>query len=404
MTKWIPLSALLVIFASQATEHRVRGLLDLRFSVSDSIESYVNGGYGKFRFNDGNQLSLAQGTLIYNADWENNLSVHIVANAYMDNINDAIGLTEAYLQYKRLPSPQGFRFQLKAGMIYPKVSMENITTGWSSPYTLSYSTINSWIGEEVRHNGFEASLTRLGKISGHKHDITVSAALFQGNDPTGAMLAWHGWVQSSRQSLRHEKLPLPELEPRFVPDASDPFLELDNRTGYHLSANWRWHSKARLLAGYYDNNADPTVVENGQWAWETRFAHLGVKWQFTDNLELIAQYLQGDTLMKSGRSGNDLVYNDYHSAYVMLSKKWRQQRLTVRIEEFSVTDNDEINADNNQENGEAATINYSYRLGKHWWMQIEYNWIHSDRPSRIYQGASRRLTEQQGQFAVRYFF
>ena len=42
------------------------------------------------------------------------------------------------------------------------MSLENRASGWESPYTLSYSAINSWLATEVRTLGVEAQLEWLG--------------------------------------------------------------------------------------------------------------------------------------------------------------------------------------------------------------------------------------------------
>jgi len=283
--------------------------------------------------------------------------------------------------------------------MYPKVSMTNILTGWASPYTLTFSTINSWLAEEFRHQGLDFSVSRLGRFSGQAFDVEIAVAVFQANDPAGAALSWHGWTMSSRQTLRQENLELPNSQLPFVPDNSNVFLELDHRTGYHVNTQWTWHHRAKVLVGYYDNRADPNVERNVQYGWETRFYHLGIKWQLADGLELVSQYLQGDTLMAT-----DVVKNDYDSVFLLLSKKVNRHRLSGRVEHFSVTDNDFISFDNNEEEGDAITLNYSYRMNKNWFVHAEYNWMDSDRPSRVERDHSPRLIERQWQFAVRYFF
>lgn len=396
----LPLSPVQALVIDQS----ITGLVDLRYSFIDGISSYTDGNYGKFQFDDGDQLPLAQAALSYKAEFNSRLSAHLIGNGYAGTQYDGFGLTEAYLQYRGLPSQQGLRVEARAGFIYPRVSVENVLTAWSSPYTLDYSSLNSWLAEEVRHQGIEVSIKKLGKFVGNKQDFSAGLAVFRDNDPTGAMLAWHGWVISSRQSLRHETLPLPRLQPGFVPDASDPFLELDDRLGYHAWLQWDRQGSSKVLLGYYDNNADPEIAEDLQWAWTTRFTHLGIKWKLAANLDLLAQYLHGSTLMQSTRSGQDLVYNYYHSAFVMLSKKLGKHRFTTRLEEFAVTDEDDISSDNNNEYGKALTLSYAYRLGKHWFLHSEFTAIRSWRPSRVLYQESESLTERQTQLALRYFF
>lgn len=392
-----------------AAEHKFSGIVDIRASYTDGIDTYVDGGLGKFRFDQGSQLSIAQAGVSYELDWDNPLSAQITANGYLDGVNDNLGITEAFINYRGLPFENGLRLQAKFGLMYPNISLENIATAWSSPYTLSYSAINSWLGEEFRHIGAEFSVERLGKISNSPHDFALSATLFQHNDTAGAMLAWHGWTNSSRQTLLQETLPLsnmPSLQNGTLTkqaQASDPFIELDNRFGYHAKGQWRYKGKGELSIGYYDNNANTRVVEKGQYAWLTRFIHIDNKWHLPYNILLLAQYMHGDTLMQSP-DGRDIVDNQYQAAYLLLSRRWQQHRLSVRLEKFDVTDNDATADDNNNERGYAVTASYQYRLTKGWYLQAEYNRIDSIRAARVEQGLPYDLIEQQWQLASRWYF
>ncbi|MEC4724704.1 hypothetical protein HWQ46_03975 [Shewanella sp. D64] len=402
---------MLCLFSSitMAVEHKVSGIVDVRASYTDGITSYVDAGLGKFRFNPDGQVSLAQGGLSYQIDWENPLSAHVVANAYWDGVRDNIGLTEAYLKYKGLPWSNGLRLSVKLGILYPDISMENIATAWSSPYTLTYSNINSWIGEEVRHIGGQFSLEHLGKFSDSSHDFKLVAELFQNNDTTGAMLSWHGWTNSSRQTLWQEKLPLsalPSLDGGSLTDQakeSDPFLELDDHLGYHVKAQWRLQSLGRVELGYYDNDVDTSVVKEGQYTWLTQFGHIGTKWRLPYHIELIAQYIKGDTSMHSP-SGSKVVDNGYESGFILLSHRWQRHRVSFRFEHFNVTDNDLTLDDDNREQGKAVTLSYGYQLRKGWFLQAEYNRIDSTRPARQAQGYDKDLIEEQWQLASRYYF
>ena len=95
-----------------AIEHEFKGLIDARLvSVSDESTSYIEGGYGKYNNSADTQLTLSQLGLQYTAKWENNINVHVVANAYLDGINNGIGLTEAFISYKSLPNQTGWRIK-----------------------------------------------------------------------------------------------------------------------------------------------------------------------------------------------------------------------------------------------------------------------------------------------------
>jgi len=405
-----------VIFSTQglSAEYKLHGVIDIRASTTDSLPSYLAGGQGKLSLSDGEQLSLAQTGVELTVLWDSGLSAHTVVNAYIDDEDSAVGLTEGYFKYRGLPNDSGFRFQSRLGIFYPEISLENNAYAWASSNTLNSSSLNTWIGEEIRVLGSEFKLTRLGKFTNSPYDWSLSATAFINNDPAGALIAWHGWTSSSRQTLWTESRAFPWLKAQNPGGSlegqakkSDPFLELDNKVGFHLHSKWKLRGKGELSFGYYDNNATPYEQENGQYGWRTRFYHAGMRWKLNKTLSVTAQYLQGDTLMQSHYK-QDIVNNDYKNTFVSLTKKWptqgAPQRTTFRIEHFSVDDNDNTLDDNNNENGKSFSLNHSYNITKQWFLSAEFTWIDSKRPARAYHYQPINLIEKQLQFAARYFF
>ncbi len=400
-----------ISFASLAVEQSIKGLADLRIGYVDSdakADTYLKGDYGKFSSNQGLSVSIAQLALQYQVNWENNISGRIVINGFSNDASTNLGLTEAFLQYKSLPTARGWRYRVKAGLFYPKISMENIATGWSSPYTLTSSAINSWIGEELRHTGASLSIEKLGKFSGTTNNFMVDLSIFQNNDTAGAMLAWHGWTLSSRQTLLQEKLKVqnfPARENMLSAQAShsDPFIELDHRWGTHLVGQWDNGNNVKLNLGYYDNSAKRGLLENGQYTWTTEFFHLGFKLKLKKNLELISQYMKGSTLMTS-QLLESVVDNDFDSVFLMLRHRFKAHHLALRLEHFDVDDVDNTPDDNNDESGKALTLSYRYQLNSSNFIVSEFNWIDSTRPSRAYEASKINLIEKQWQIGYRYYF
>lgn len=393
-----------------AVEYKWHGVVDIRATSTDSIKSYLDGGYGKLGNSDGNSISLAQFGSELIVEWDSGISAHLVTNAYADEIESTIGITEGFFKYRSLPNSHGYRWQTRLGIFYPEISLENNAFAWASRNTLSSSSINTWIGEEIRVLGSEFSLTRLGKFHDQAFDISISGTAFINNDPAGSLLSWHGWNVSSRQTLWTESRVFPQFPARMPgydlhaqAEKSDPFLELDNDIGFHFNTKVKFHRQGQISFGYYNNNGTPYVVKNGQYAWRTRFSHVGIRWRLPQSFEISGQFLTGDTLMQSGAKVG-IVNNDYKSAYIALTKRVNKHRVTARIEEFSVTDNDDTRGDNNNEYGQAATVNYTYRYSKPWFISIEYNWVDSRRPSRMYSNEALNLTERQWQLSSRYFF
>lgn len=395
---------------ANSAETKLRGIVDVRASYTDSIDSYVHGGYGKFSANDGSQVSLAQLGVDFSIDWDSGLSAHGVVNGYADSNETEFGFTEAFIKYKSLPTENGYRWENKFGIFYPEISYENEAIAWSSRYTLNSSAINTWLAEEVRVLGNQFSLTRLGRFHDASYDLHFSATVFRNNDPAGALLSWHGWTVSQRQSLWGERRKLPDIEalrPGNVLEsqakASEPFLEIDKRLGFHSRVAISFHRQGEFSLGYYDNNAKPYKVIDGQYAWKTRFVHAGLKWKLPSDFSMIAQYLQGDTLMQSPDQV-DMVNNDYNSGFVLLSKKINTYRASLRLEKFNVTDNDLTPSDDNDEKGKSATFNVSKQINRHWFLSAEYLWLESKRLSRQYVAQPINLTEKQLQLAARYYF
>lgn len=414
MFRKIGLISLIYIFfvckAVSGAEIKYRGIIDIRASHTDSIDSYLHGGYGKFSANNGSQLSLAQLGLDLSISWDNGLSTHVVGNGFSDSDESKYGFTEAFVKYKSLPNENGYRWQNKFGIFYPDISYENQVTAWSSRHTLNSSAINTWLAEEVRFIGNEISLTRLGRFNDAPYDLHFSITAFKNNDPVGALLSWHGWTISQRQTLWDEKRTLPNFEALRPGNAlasqakqSDPFTEIDQRIGFHAKGAISFHQQGEFSLGYYHNNAQPYKVDDGQYAWKTRFVHAGLKWKLPSEFNLIAQYLIGDTLMQSPQRV-DMVNNDYHSGFVLLSKKINTYQTSVRLEEFSVTDNDSTPGDDNSEYGKSATINITKRFNRQWFLSAEYIWINSRRVARGYVDEPVKLIEEQLQLAARYYF
>lgn len=391
-------------------ETTFHGVIDLRATVTDSLASYTQSGYGKFALDDGEALSLSQAGGELLLAWDSGISAHVVANAYKNDGDFKIGLTEAYLKYSGIPNASGYRWKSKLGIFYPRISLENNAYAWASKNTLNSSSMNTWIGEEIRVLGNEITLTRLGKFTKNPFDLSLTISAFVNNDPSGSMLSWHGWTISNKQTLWTEKIQLPYFKARMKGydlytqnSNSDPFLELDDRVGGHVRAEIKFHKKGAFSAGYYNNNGKPYIVENGQYAWRTRFTHIDLTWLLPQGVVLTSQLLHGDTLMQS-HERKDVVNNDYTNGYIALTKRIKAHRVTTRVEKFNVKDNDQTRGDNNTEQGKAFTLNYTYRLSKPWFLSTEFTWIDSHRPARMYTNNLIDLTEKQLALAARYFY
>ncbi len=405
------INALLFSFTSRSVEFDISGVVDFRVTANDTIQSFRDGGYGKFDLSNNDSLSLSQAGVQFITSFDNGFSAHLIFNAYSNKDKTKAGLTEGFIKYKSLPNKHGYRWQTKLGIFYPDFSIENHGLAWSSPNTLNSSSINTWLGEEIRVLGNEYKIVRLGKFHNNNYDISLSGAAFINNDPAGTLLAWHGWTSGNRQTLWTEKVllpPLPIIQPggqlaTTQSQVADPFFEVDNVLGAYLKSEIKWHRKGAISVAAYTNSAKPYEVKEQQYGWKTEFLHVSARWLFDNGLLVSSQYINGTTVMQDANR-EDVVNSDFRSGFVSLSKRFASHKVTMRLEEFSVVDNDITPFDDNSEYGKSGTLNYTYRLNKSWFLSSEYTWIKSRRAARAYTGDSIHLTEQQLQLAARYFF
>lgn len=365
--RWLGLALVLVgaAVARAQAEGSLTALVDLRLVAADSEYAWLSGGLDKQRYDDDEDgLRLGAALVEARARFHPTLSGHLTLAAY-DDLGAAIDATEAYLQFAPVPR-SAVRFQARIGAFYPPVSLENSGPAWTSPYTLSFSAIDSWLGEELRTVGAEVQLADMGAFRGSANDFSLTGAVFRFNDPAGALLAWRGWALHDRQTGLFERLPLAPL-PVFLPGGDyypvqaqydDPFVELDGRNGWYGAAEWKRLDRSRLRFLHYDNRGDPTVVSGGQWVWRTRFDHLGWQLRLGPHFELLVQGMQGDTRM-DGYEG-PLVDNRFWALYGLGSYVHGAQRATLRYDRFGVIDDDTTLGDLNAEQGCAWTAAYFY--------------------------------------------
>ncbi len=106
---------------------------------------------------------VGQGVVKFSDD----LSVLVVARADEEDVR-GIDALEAYAAWH--PASDGpLNWSVKAGAFFPTISLENDDLGWTSPYTLTPSAINSWIGDELRTIGSEAIFAGTAAMPEHLH-------------------------------------------------------------------------------------------------------------------------------------------------------------------------------------------------------------------------------------------
>ena len=393
-----------------ATSHVDWGL-DIALIDSSGHPSWLEGSGGKLRFdpdNDGLQFSRA--FIDYRTRLANTLSGHVVSEIYADDFGPAVDLTEAYLEWRPMTATAN-RYRLKLGAFYPRISLENTAPGWGSVYTISPSAINTWVGEELRSVGAEFSVSRRPQSLGGAHTFTLNAAIFEGNDPAGGLIAWKGWSLHDRQSRFNDEVPLPPI-PRIQPgqwwDEQDPFitplLEIDEDPGYYVNVEWRYGNRFLLRAMHYDNLADPMGLEDRQFAWWTWFDHVALQATLPGDIGLLAQWMEGWTAWGRYRDGVYSVDTDFMSSYLLLTRAFDRHRVTVRYDHFELTENDSTPLDENSERGHAWTLAYQLEATDKVTLALEWLEIFTERPAWAYFGLSQRKSETQLQLVLKLRF
>src|SRR5471032_2204810 len=203
----LALLAVLIAFATNARafditdDLTITGYADLRAVAPTDQTSWLKGGLGKFRY--GNNQNVG-GEGVAQADLKLGDRVHAVtmlrAEPQTPGVVDAL---ETYLRYDDSDGGD-FAWSVKGGAFFPTISLENDDLGWTSPYTLTPSAINRWIGNGLRTIGSEGTLrwkSGLGTIS------LIGAALCC-NDESGTLMASQGWTMDDRPTGLLERVRL----------------------------------------------------------------------------------------------------------------------------------------------------------------------------------------------------
>jgi hypothetical protein len=374
--------------------------LDGRLVSSNAVPSYTQGGISGVRFDeDQSGLRLGRARFALTESLGELWSVHLDASAWGDHDRIPVGLTEAFLQFRPYPFG-GYRLRVKAGAFYPPISLENRAAGWESPYTLSYSAIDSWLAIEVRTLGVEAQLDWLGTRQGNDFDIGLTAGAFAWNEGAGTFIATDGFTLTDRQTPYGGRVGLPD-DP--VLRNFEPFRQLDGRVGAYGGLELRWLDRLVVRALRYDNRADPAALDYASDAipWETSFTSFGARYESGDGWTAIAQYLKGDTTIAPGGFVLDWPFR---AEYALLARTFGHHTLSVRYDSFEV-DTGANAAGEGGEIGHAWTAAYVFTPDEHWRVTLEYLRVSSNSYERADAfNLPAFAGETQLQLAVRYAF
>lgn len=361
------------------------GVLDLRLSTADGETSWIDNGLGKARFGQGRRgIRIGEAALVWNPRFSDNLTAVVVAEG-QDGQDHVVGLGEAYLAY-RSPPNAALRLSGRAGVFYPPISLEHDGLDWTVPDTITPSAINSWVAEETKVMGLEA--TARGVAFGQR--VSVTAGGFTHGDTAGTLLTFRGWALHDLKSPATGRFPLPPLTSfmtRRQAAHTTPLREIDGQVGFYGRVEWRPDPRLTVDLFGYDNKGDRVSVEDWEWSWETRFWNLGARLNMAD-FEAKAQIMRGETLMGYSNANGVWVDAGFEAAYVSLTRALGSGGLTVRLDQFSVSDRTNKAVDNNAERGWSALAAYRWDVKPSTQLVFEVLATDSRRPDRTRFGLS----------------
>jgi len=381
--------------------------------LSTPFTTWLDEGEGKLRFDeDDGPIEFSRAFLEYRGRLTSTLALRGALN-FQDTKDRPVDLTEAYLEWRPVPRTP-WRVRSRLGAFYPKLSLENVAAGWSSPYGLSASAINTWIGEELRTVGAELRVSRVLTQLPRAPELAVEGAMFYGNDPTGALLNWRGWSLHDRQTGLTSSLPLPEIpaiEPwEPVPDHArglEPFEEIDHDPGFYAAVEWRMGESFRLKYFHYDNHGDPTALDGLDYAWQTRFDHLGLQFTLPGAIGVIGQWMDGITRMGPDLGPWHVWDSGFDARFVMLTRAFGRHRLSARYDDFDVQPYNDPDKYTNRDDGYAWTASWLYEWSDHLRLGAEYVAIatehcETDQCAWVFNGLPRTSRQNQLQLSLRW--
>ena len=404
------LAGMLLLGTARAAEQSVELSLDLRLvDTATAQASFLYNGGGKLRFDDAHDgLRLGSLRLGYRGHFADTWHLYADAYAYGDHDVHAIDLTELHLDWRPVPG-SALRHTVKLGAFYPAISLEHRMRGWRSPYSLTPSAINGWVGEELRTIGVEYDLEWLGQQRGRAWNLGLDAAAFGWNDPAGVIVARRGWAFSDRQTTLFGRLGQPGSGSPFGPGhgPSDGrvlfYRDLDHRAGYYAGFSADRHGILEVRALHYDNRADPTrqAPEINDGAWDTVFNSIGLRW--TPDAHWTAQWqrLQGHTTINAGGAPIASTWA-FAADYWLASVQAGRHRLTARTDRFWMQQRTSSFFFYNHDDGHALLLAWSFEINPRLSVIAESLRVGSTLEFRRLIGAPEDAVERQHQLGLRF--
>jgi len=393
----------LAISTIASAEILTSGYIELGANATNAPPAWNTGGTGALGKGRG---GVGEARIGFEFKSDSRLSAHlsVLGRASSEHdLGEKVGLLDAYFDYGDLAQDN---FRIRTGLAFSGSSFENVEDFWQTPYSLSLSALNSWIGEEFRPLGVTAT-RRFTQESGASLDL--STTVYVGNDTSAAILAWRGFAAHDRLSVFGEALPLlalPSLRDSGGfnlqrNDGSQPFgRDLDGRPGFALRGRQNFVSGAHVNLYFTDNRGDRELYGD-EYAWHTRFGIIGSNQPVGDDWTVLGEWMRGRTDMGFGPGPN--VSFDFDAAYLAVSRSVGLLTITGRAEAFHINELDRSAGERNTQNGAGATIAVLRNSGE-WRLGFEAQYFDISRPGNVeFDGPIQQGGTQVRVLARRYF-
>lgn len=385
----------------RAQEFGANTVIDFGTVFPSEQRSVTDGGLGKLEYGYGGQTPLAIGQALADlrAEPTDSLGAFATVRAAPDQ-HAPLDVLEAYTRYEPVANAS-WLWLIKGGAFFPPISLENEGIGWTSPWTITSSAINSWVGDELRTIGGENDVE--WRHSGGA--LGMTAAVYGDNSPAGALLADRGWVFDSRpiglfgephepDVLAHE---LGDPTPLF----EEPFKQIGGNPGWYAGASARQDGIGRLALLYYDNEADPRLHAGTDFAWRTKFANLGAELDAGD-VVLLSQAMAGQTTIAPSAALS--ARTDFQSAYLLAGYYFGQFRIAGRIDVFATQQEYDPGGGVPGEHGYALTLAGTWAPKRWLHLTAELMRVDADRDERALEGLPPHAVQVQGQLVARFLY
>ncbi len=375
---------------------------DVRWVHVDSpLAAFNENGLGLSRFDeDHDGLRLGRALANFVGPITETLRADLTLSGTGDSDVNAFDVTEAFIEWRPYPSNR-LRWRSRAGAFYPPVSLENRAIGWQSPYSISASAINTWLGEEVRAIGVEQTVTLSNAPLERRYDLSLVGGLYRLNDPMGVLLFQRGWAIHDRQTALFDEVPRPF--PRLPHESTINFFrEIDQRTGFYLGADYKLERRFQVRAMRYDNRGDPAIRGYKDTAWLTRFNALGMRYELPTGTTLMVQWMDGDTSVGPSNDGRGMLIADFNSYFTLISQEYRQHRFTARYDRMQVDSTRGAEVFQSKQNAASWTLAYLWTPSESWQLALEQVELRGSLAQRGRQGQNPYARERTLQVAVRY--